>query len=136
MSAPCDPVPRLPHAVPFVLVDRVVEIGERRGVFLKHVTAADPCVAADGTLPSVFVLEALAQAGGALLAALGNSAPMPGYLAGLDAFECPVVPRVGDTLRLEVEILRHVANATLFRGRALVGDTPCAAGRFTLALPR
>jgi 3-hydroxymyristoyl/3-hydroxydecanoyl-(acyl carrier protein) dehydratase len=136
MSTERDTVPRLPHAVPFLLVDRVVEVGEKGGVFLKHVSGADACVAADGTLPAVFVIEALAQAGGALLAALGGASPPAGYLAGIDGFECAGTPRVGDTLRLEVEILRHVANATLFRGRALVGDTPCAAGRFTLALPR
>ena len=49
-------LPRLPHAAPFLLLDRVLEIGERSGVFLKHVTASDPCLAADGTLPAAFLL--------------------------------------------------------------------------------
>ena len=68
-------VPKLPHGRPFLLIDRIVEMGEQRGVFLKHVTAADPCTAPDGTLPAAYVLEALAQAGGALLGSLSGSTP-------------------------------------------------------------
>lgn len=136
MTIPADPFPRLPHGQPFVLVDRVLEIEDKRGVFVKNVTAADPCVAPDGTLPAAFVLEALAQAGGALLTALGDRAPTPGYLASVDGFICPVVPRVGETIRIEVEIARVFAGATHFRGRATIDDVLCAEGRFTLALPR
>ena len=136
MNGQRDPIPRLPHAAPFLLLDRVVEIGERSGVFLKLVSAADPCVAADGTLPAAFVLEALAQGGGALLTALGGGTPSPGYLAGVDDFRVQGPVQVGDTLRVEVTIVRHFQSATLLAGRALVGERLCAEGRFTLALPR
>jgi len=134
MAAPRDSVPRLPHAGPFLLVDRVVEVGERSGVFVKHVTASDPCVSSDGVLPGAFVLEALAQGGGALLGAIEGSTQ--GYLAGVDDFRLLRPVRVGEVLRIEVEIVRHFAGATLFRGRALVEDELRAEGRFTLALPR
>ena len=83
MAAPSDPTPRLPHAAPFLLLDRVVDVGEKSGVFSKHVTGADPCVAADGTLPAAFLLEALAQGGGALVAAMQDDAPKVGYLASV-----------------------------------------------------
>src|SRR5262249_20240641 len=86
VSAATNPVPKLAHGWPFVLLDRVLETDERRGVFLKLVTASDPCVGPDGTLPAAFVLEALAQAGGALLAAQTTQDPTPGYLAGVDDF--------------------------------------------------
>ena len=131
-----NPFPKLPHARPFLLIDRVVEVGERHGVFLKFVSAADPCTAPDGTLPSAYVLESLAQAGGALLGALSGDAPQAGYLAGVDAFEVRSEARVGDELRVEVELVRFFAAATLFRGVARVGDRVVAEGRFTLALPR
>jgi 3-hydroxyacyl-[acyl-carrier-protein] dehydratase len=134
MPGPRDWVPRLPHAGPFLLVDRVVEVGERSGVFVKHVTASDPCVSSDGVLPGAFVLESLAQGGGALLGALAGSTQ--GYLAGVDDFRLLRPVRVGEVLRIEVEVVRHFAGATLFRGRALVEDELCAEGRFTLALPR
>ena len=136
MTVP-DPFPRLPHRAPFLLLDRVLEIGERSGVFLKQVAAADPCVAVDGTLPAAFVLEALAQGGGALLSAITDDrVPQPGYLAAVDDFQVLAAPRVGDTMRVEVEVLRHFQGATLLRGRALVDGRVCAEGRLTLALPR
>jgi len=129
-------VPSLPHAAPFLLLDQVLEVEARRGAFLKLVSAADPCVDAQGFLPAAFVLEALAQGGGALLAAHGGTLPTPGYLAAVDEFRSLGDVRVGDALRVEVEILRVFASAVLFRGRALVDGTLRAEGRFTLALPR
>jgi len=134
MREPLDPVPRLPHAAPFLLLDRVVEIGERAGAFVKVVAAADPCVAHDGTLPAAFVLEALAQGGGALLAA--QKGPGGGYLAAVDGFRMLADVRVGDEMRVEVEIVRNFGGAILFRGRALVEGRLCAEGRITLKPPR
>jgi UDP-3-O-[3-hydroxymyristoyl] N-acetylglucosamine deacetylase/3-hydroxyacyl-[acyl-carrier-protein] dehydratase len=136
MSEVGNPFPKLPHGRPFLLVDRVLEVGDRHGTFLKLVTATDPCTGSDGTLPTAFVLEALAQAGGALLGAIGEQVAEAGYLAAVDGFEMRSEARVGDELRIEVELVREFATATLFRGRARVGDRLVAEGRFTLALPR
>ncbi|HLK12200.1 MAG TPA: 3-hydroxyacyl-[acyl-carrier-protein] dehydratase FabZ [Candidatus Binatia bacterium] len=136
MTLPRDPVPRLPHAVPFLLIDRVLEIEEQRGAFVKLVTATDPCVAPDGTLPGAFVLEAMAQGGGALLGALADRLPPAGYLAGIDDFRLLGPVRVGDLLRVEVSVVRQFATATLLQGRALVGEEVRAEARFTLAVPR
>jgi len=136
MSLPFDPVPRLPHGIPFVLLDRVVEVGDRTGVFAKLVSAADPCVGRDGRLPAAFVLEALAQGGGALLAAHGADAPAGGYLAAVDDFRMLSDVRVGDEMRVEIEILRTFGGAVSVRGRALVEGRVCAEGRVTLKPPR
>ena len=130
-------VPKLPHGRPFLLIDRVVELGEQRGVFLKHVTATDPCTAPDGTLPAAYVLEALAQSGGALLGSMSTGGtPEAGYLAGVDGFQMHSEARTGDQLRIEVELVRFFAAATLFRGEVRAGERLVADGRFTLALPR
>jgi len=131
-----DRIPRLPHGAPFLLLDQAVEVGEKSGVFVKLVTATDPCVGRDGFLPAAFVLEALAQAGGALIAAQEGRMPAPGYLAAVDDFRVHGDVRVGDALRVEVDILRHVSAAVLLRGRALVDGALRAEARFTLALPR
>ena len=131
-----NPFPKLPHGRPFLLIDRVLEIADKRGAFLKLVSAADPCTAPDGTLPAAYVLEALAQAAGALLGAMSEGAPTVGYLAGVDGFEMRSDVRVGEELRLEVELVRVFAAASLFRGEARVGDRVVADGKFTLALPR
>jgi 3-hydroxyacyl-[acyl-carrier-protein] dehydratase len=131
-----DPVPRLPHGAPFLLLDRVLEIGERTGAFLKLVSAADPCVGRDGRLPAAFVIEALAQGGGALIAAHGGDAPAGGYLAAVDDFRMLGEVHVGDEMRVEVEIVRNFSGAILLRGRALVDGELRAEGRITLKPPR
>ena len=136
MSLPFDPVPRLPHGIPFILLDRVVEVGDRTGVFVKLVSAADPCVGRDGRLPAAFVLEALAQGGGAFLAARGGDGPAGGYLAAVDDFRMLSDVRVGDEMRVEIEILRTFGGAVSVRGRALVEGRVCAEGRVTLKPPR
>ena len=135
MSGAFNPFPQLPHAAPFLMLDRVVEVGDRTAVFVKLVSAADPCVGRDGVLPAVFVLEALAQAGGALLAAHGGNAPGGGYLAAVDHFRTIADVRVGDEMRVEVEIVRNFGGAVIFRGRALVDGRVCAEGRVTLKPP-
>ena len=135
MSEPRDPFPRLPHAAPFLLLDRVLEVDEKAGTFLKLVSAADPCLAPDGTLPAAFILEALAQGGGALLTAQ-TGGPTAGYLVAVDDFRVRGQVRVGDALRVEVTIARTFGGTVVFRGRALVGEEVRAEGRFTLSPPR
>ena len=44
--------------------------------------------------------------------------------------------RVGDAMRVEVEVIRNFAGAVLLRGRALVDGRLCAEGRITLKPPR
>ena len=131
-----DPVSRLPHAAPFLLLDRTVAIDaeRRRGVFAKLVTASDPCLAADGTLPAAFVLEALAQAGGVLVSAL-ELAPAA-YLAAVDDFRTGGEVRAGDTLTIEVEVVRRFGGAVHVAGWARVDGELRAEGRLTLAPPR
>jgi len=128
--------PPLPHGAPFLLLDRVLEIGERSGAYLKLVTAADPCVDREGRLPAAFVLEALAQGCGALLAALAGGDATPGYLAAVDDFRVHGEVRAGDALRVEVEVLRNFGGAALLRARALVEGELRAEGRITLKPPR
>jgi 3-hydroxyacyl-[acyl-carrier-protein] dehydratase len=135
MSTPRDSIPRLPHAAPFLLLDRVIEIGERTGAFSKLVSAADPCVGSDGHLPAAFVLEALAQGCGALLAEIDGTPMAGGYLAAVDDFRMSGEVRVGDALRVEVEIVRVFRGAVLLRARALVDGTLRAEGRITLKAP-
>jgi UDP-3-O-[3-hydroxymyristoyl] N-acetylglucosamine deacetylase/3-hydroxyacyl-[acyl-carrier-protein] dehydratase len=135
MTTAGDP-PRLPHGAPFLLVDRVLEIGDRGGVFLKLVTATDPCVGRDGRLPAAFVLEALAQACGALVAALRGGEATPGYLAAVDDFHMHGEVRAGDALRIEVSVMRSFGGAVVSRARALVEGELRAEGRITLKPPR
>jgi 3-hydroxymyristoyl/3-hydroxydecanoyl-(acyl carrier protein) dehydratase len=125
-------VPVLPHRAPFRLLDRLVEATAERGVGTKLVSAGDPCVTPSGVLPAAFVLEALAQCGGAYLNALGGDGTHAGLLAQVEGFASLESVRVGDELRVEVRLVRRLGTATVLQGRALVGDRLCAEGRFVL----
>jgi 3-hydroxyacyl-[acyl-carrier-protein] dehydratase len=100
----------LPHRYPFLLIDRVVELVRmQRIVAIKNVTINEPFFAGHfpnmPIMPGVLIVEAIAQAGGALL--LTEVADRHNKLmvfTGIEKarFRRPVVP--GDQLRIEVEV--------------------------------
>ena len=85
-------------------------------------------------MPGVLIVEALAQAGGAALLGRQQADGMLAMLAGIDNFKFrkPVVP--GDTLRLEVELVRLRGPIGRVAGRALVDGEVAAEGEITFAL--
>ena len=132
----------LPHRYPFLLVDRVDEIGEDRLVARKLVSRNEPFFnghfPGHPVMPGVLIIEALAQAGGLLM--LGHVAEAERrlmYLTSVERarFRRPVVP--GDRLMLEVEQEWLRGNHCKLRGKALVDGqvaaeaivTSAAAGR-------
>ena len=101
----------LPHRYPFLLIDRVLEIERKKKIIaLKNVSINEPFFCGHfpnfPIMPGVLIVEAMAQAGGALL--LTEVEDRHGKLivfTGIEKarFRRPVVP--GDQLRLEVEML-------------------------------
>ena len=99
---------RLPHRYPFLLVDRILERGERDGLpfvrALKNVTINEPFFQGHfpgrPIMPGVLQIEALAQASIFLLEDQMPEGSLA-FLAGVEAvrFKKPVVP--GDQLILE-----------------------------------
>jgi 3-hydroxyacyl-[acyl-carrier-protein] dehydratase len=130
----------LPHRYPFLLVDRILEVSDdgKRAVAIKNVTANEPFFQGhfpeDAIMPGVLIVEALAQAGGAALLAEQTRQGKLAMLAGLDGFRFrrPVVP--GDTLRLEVELVRMRGPIGRVKARALVEGVIAAEGQITFAL--
>jgi len=117
----------LPHAYPFLLVDRIVEMeAGKRIVGIKNVTYNEPFFPGHfpgrPIMPGVLIVEALAQTAGILVF---RSLPQeqfktPVYFLGIDnvRFRKPVIP--GDQLRLELEITKHRQSIWGFKGKALV----------------
>ena len=130
----------LPHRYPFLLVDRILEVSEdgKKAVAIKNVTANEPFFQGhfpdDAIMPGVLIVEALAQAGGAALLAEHARDGKLAMLVGIDGFRFrrPVVP--GDTLRLEVELVRMRGPVGRVHGRALVDGQVVAEGDITFAL--
>jgi 3-hydroxyacyl-[acyl-carrier-protein] dehydratase len=122
----------LPHRYPFLLVDRVDEIGDDKIVARKLVSRNEPHFnghfPGHPVMPGVLIIEALAQAG-ALLAAhtVGfDPAKQVIYFMAIDKarFRKPVVP--GDLLTLEVVPLRKGGAIWKMRGEAKVDGTVVA----------
>ncbi len=101
----------LPHRYPFLMVDRIVEIGDDHIVGLKNVTANEPHFAGHfpgyPVMPGVLIIESMAQVAGILV---GRMAPHTRgkimFLAGVEnaKFRKPVTP--GDQLRIEMKMVR------------------------------
>ncbi len=133
----------LPHRYPFLLIDRVVEVErKRRIVALKNVTFNEPFFQGHfpdyPIMPGVLLVEAIAQAGGALLL---NEIPDRGdklmVFTGIERakFRRPVVP--GDQVRIEVDVLNWRSRAVRMQGNAFVdGKLACEAIVMCQLVPR
>ena len=115
----------LPHRYPFLLVDRIVELEAERVVGIKNVTANEPFFAGHfpdfPVMPGVLIVEAMAQAAGVLvLRTIEDRDNKLVFLVSVDAarFRKPVVP--GDTLRLEMTVIRRKGSVAKMAGRATV----------------
>lgn len=107
----------LPIRFPFLMVDRLIEIGEDSVKALKNVTINEPFFAGhfpnEPVMPGSLILEGMAQTAGLLLSALtksGTTAASKGYLVGVDEarFRKKVVP--GDTVIYEAHLIKQREN--------------------------
>jgi 3-hydroxyacyl-[acyl-carrier-protein] dehydratase len=122
----------LPHRYPLLLIDRVLELKRKeRIVAIKNVTINEPFFVGHfpglPIMPGVLIVEAIAQAGGALLLTeIEDRSDKVMVFTGIERakFRKPVSP--GDQLRLEVEVTgwRSVPGMTAakMQGYAWVGD--------------
>jgi 3-hydroxyacyl-[acyl-carrier-protein] dehydratase len=126
----------LPHRYPFLLIDRVLDLKRKeRIVAIKNVTINEPFFVGHfpglPIMPGVLIVEAIAQAGGALLLTeVQDRTDKVMVFTGIERakFRKPVGP--GDQLRLEVEVKgwRSVPGMTAakMQGYAYVGETRVA----------
>lgn len=130
----------LPHRYPFLLIDRVIELErKKRIVAIKNVTFNEPYFQGHfpgkPIMPGVLIVEAIAQAGGALLLTeVPNRDELLMVFTGIERarFRRPVVP--GDQLRIEVEVLAWRMTAARLEGKAYIGDKVAAEAVVTCRL--
>ena len=127
----------LPHRYPFLLIDRVVELKKKeRIVALKNVTINEPFFQGHfpgfPIMPGVLIVEAMAQAGGALLLTeIPDRDNKLMVFTGIERarFRRPVVP--GDQVRIEVEVKAWRETAVRMEGRAFVAGKRVAEATIT-----
>jgi UDP-3-O-[3-hydroxymyristoyl] N-acetylglucosamine deacetylase/3-hydroxyacyl-[acyl-carrier-protein] dehydratase len=112
----------LPHRYPFLLVDRILEIEEKKRIVgLKNVSINEPFFQGHfpghPIMPGVLIIEAMAQVGGMLLmGSIEDPESKVVYFMSLDnvKFRRPVKP--GDQIRFELEITQLRGPVCKMRG--------------------
>ncbi len=120
-----DIIRTLPHRIPFILVDKIIELEEaKRAVGIKNVTINEPFFQGHfpgkPIMPGVLILESMAQVGAVIALRMPENEGKLVYFAGIDQvrFRKPVVP--GDVLRIEVEAVKMKGTIGKLKGVAKV----------------
>lgn len=118
----------LPHRYPFLLVDKVIELGVKHIVGVKNVSGNEPFFQGhfptEPVMPGVLIIEAMAQTGGLLVL---NTVEEPErystYFMKIDnvKFRQKVVP--GDTLIFHLSLVGEIRRGCAYmKGYAFVGE--------------
>ncbi len=132
----------LPHRYPFLMVDRVLEIGGGKARTIKNVSHNEPFFVGhfpgNPVMPGVLIIEALAQSAAILaLAELKSESPRMFMLTGVEKarFRRPVVP--GDQLDMEVTVIRSRGPLWKMRAEARVaGEIAAEAELSAMEVPQ
>lgn len=120
----------IPHRYPFLLIDRVLEIGDNKIVGIKNVSGNEPFFQGHfpgiPIMPGVLIVESLAQLGAVYIKQQPEFKDKLMVLAGLDKFRFRRQVLPGDQLKLEVEFLSMKKNIGKGHGIATVqGEIVC-----------
>ncbi|MBR6647770.1 MAG: 3-hydroxyacyl-ACP dehydratase FabZ, partial [Bacteroidaceae bacterium] len=127
----------LPHRYPFMLVDKIIEMGSNYIVGIKNLTANEPFFQGhfpdEPVMPGVLQIEAMSQVGGLMiLNMIEKPEEFSTYFIKIEkvSFHKKVVP--GDTLIFRVELvhpLRH--GLAVMKGYGFVGEKLAVEATFT-----
>lgn len=136
---PDDILQNLPHAFPFRMIDRILEIERGKKVIaLKNISMDEPHFLGhfqnDPVMPGALILEAMAQTGGlAFQSSFEKEEEGIPVLARVEEFRLirRVIP--GDQLVIEAEILHIFSNLAKVKVQAKVRGDSVAVGTLVIA---
>ena len=127
----------LPHRYPFLLVDKVLEVSDKRVVGIKNVTINEQFFQGHfpgkPIMPGVLIIEAMAQTGGIGALNIKENIGKLAYFLTINKakFRKMVVP--GDTLVMEVDIIKTKMGIVQCRGVAKVDGVLAAEAEMMFA---
>lgn len=129
----------LPHRYPFLLVDKIVELEPgQRAVGIKNVTRNEYYFQGHfpgkAVMPGVLQVEALAQTGAIAVLSLEEYKGKIVYFGGIDKLRFKQVVVPGDTLRMEVELIKRRGPIGIAKAVATVNGKVAVQGEITFAI--
>ena len=126
----------LPHRYPFLLVDKIIEVGDNHIVGVKNMTQNEPFFQGhfpqEPVMPGVLQIEAMAQVGGLLvLNVVDEPERYSTYFMKIDnvKFRQKVVP--GDTLIFHLQLMSEIRRGVAtMKGYAFVGEKMVSEAEF------
>ena len=126
----------LPHRYPFLLVDKIIEVGVNHIVGVKNMTQNEPFFQGhfpqEPVMPGVLQIEAMAQVGGLLvLNVVDEPERYSTYFMKIDnvKFRQKVVP--GDTLIFHLQLMNEIRRGVAtMKGYAFVGEKMVSEAEF------
>ncbi len=129
----------IPHRDPFLLIDTIEEMEEgKKVVATKHMKEDEFWFKGHfpdyPVVPGVLMLEMMAQAGAVSMLALPENKGKLGFFGGVKEakFRRQVVP--GDTLRIEVEIIKVKGPVGVGKGVCTVNGEKAVSAEITFAI--
>ena len=125
----------IPHRPPFLLVDRVIDMVPGESITaIKNVSMNEPFFVGhfpgNPVMPGVLIIEAMAQAGAVAILSQDAFKGKTAYFGGIKNAKFKKMVTPGDTLRMEVSILKLKKNAGIGQGTAYVDGKVAAQGEF------
>jgi 3-hydroxyacyl-[acyl-carrier-protein] dehydratase/UDP-3-O-[3-hydroxymyristoyl] N-acetylglucosamine deacetylase/3-hydroxyacyl-[acyl-carrier-protein] dehydratase len=129
------PAALLPHAYPFILIDKIIEFEEgKRIICVKNVSINEEFFNGrfieNPMMPEVLIVEAMAQAAGLIIGGKRSAA----YLSRVNEarFIKPVIP--GDRLFIKASVIQKFHPLYVFETTAFVMDELRAEAEITLSV--
>jgi UDP-3-O-[3-hydroxymyristoyl] N-acetylglucosamine deacetylase/3-hydroxyacyl-[acyl-carrier-protein] dehydratase len=129
----------LPHRYPFLFVDRITKIDDRRARGIKNVTISEPYfqghVPGHPIMPGVLIIETIGQVGAILILSDEEHRGKLPYIYGIEKakFRKPIFP--GDRMDISVEIVNLHRRYGKLRGEVSVNGQLAAQADIIFGMP-